>query len=64
MAKADNYKTLETKIAKQRELVEKETAKLEAMENEYYRAIHDNLSAKATTAEMSLSDYLEAMGIG
>lgn len=61
MAKTDDYKTLETKIAKQRELLEKETAKLQAMENDYYRAIHENLVAKAKSADMSVSDYLEAM---
>lgn len=61
MAKTDDYKTLATKIAKQRELIEKETAKLHEMENNYYRAVHESLATKAKLADMSLSDYLEAM---
>lgn len=62
MAKQEKYKTLEAKVGKQRELIRKEQEKLAAMEIELYKAFHEEVQAKAKANNMTISDYLEAMG--
>ncbi|HEL9598153.1 TPA: hypothetical protein U0J99_000656 [Streptococcus suis] len=61
MSKQDSLKKLEEKVEKQRETVAKEQEKLASLENDFYKAFHEQVRVKATTMNMSVSEYLDAM---
>lgn len=61
MGKQDSLQALETKLTKQRDLVQKEQEKLSKLEQDYYKAFHQEVASRASLANMSISDYLEAM---
>lgn len=62
MSKIDDYHSLEAKVIKQRELVKKEQDKLASLENDFYKALHHTVATKAKAANMTVPEYLEAMG--
>lgn len=61
MAKQESYKTLEVKVTKQRELVQKEQEKLLKLETDLYRSFHEEVKSKASAVNMTVAEYLEAM---
>ena len=61
MAKQDSLSSLEKKVGKQREIVAKEQEKLANLENEFYKAFHEQVKLKASVVNMSVSEYLDAM---
>lgn len=63
MAKGkETYKTIEEKVIKQRELVSREQQKLVNLETDLYKAFYDELQEKAQSVNLTVSEYIDAMG--